>query len=55
MIVTANRCKTFCQILNIIDLLAILPFLAEMSLFLVGIDTEQLRDLKVTFIYSLTY
>ncbi|CAD5215348.1 unnamed protein product [Bursaphelenchus okinawaensis] len=46
MLVSADRCKTFCQLLNIIDLFAILPFMADMALFFVGIDTEQLRDLK---------
>lgn len=46
MLVSANRCRTFCQALNIIDLLAVLPFLAEMSLYLIGIDTEKLKDLK---------
>jgi hypothetical protein len=48
MTVTPNHCRTFCQILNIIDLLAILPFLVEMSLWLIGIDTEQLQDIKVS-------
>uniref|UniRef100_A0A1I7STN9 BTB domain-containing protein n=1 Tax=Bursaphelenchus xylophilus TaxID=6326 RepID=A0A1I7STN9_BURXY len=46
MLVSADRWKTFCQLLNIIDLFAILPFMADMVLFFVGIDTEQLRDLK---------
>lgn len=47
MLVSANRCHTFRQLLNIIDLFAILPFCVEMGMFLAGIDTEQLRDLKV--------
>lgn len=47
MIVSSNRVRTFCKLLNIIDLLAILPFMIEMGLLLFGIDTEQLQDLKV--------
>lgn len=47
MLVSSNRWNTFCQLLNIIDLLAILPFMLEISLWLAGIKTEQLRDLKV--------
>uniref|UniRef100_A0AC35FNJ4 Uncharacterized protein n=1 Tax=Panagrolaimus sp. PS1159 TaxID=55785 RepID=A0AC35FNJ4_9BILA len=50
MIVTPNRCATFRQLLNIIDLLAILPFMIEMGLKIVGIDTEQLQDLKGAFL-----
>jgi hypothetical protein len=46
MLVSPNHCRTFCQILNIIDLLAILPFICEMLMLVAGIDTEQLRDLK---------
>lgn len=46
MLVSPNHCKTFCQVLNIIDLLAILPFICEMGLYLVGINAEQLRELK---------
>lgn len=50
MLVTADRRKTFFQLLNIIDLMAILPFLVEMLLFLLGVSTEQLRDLKGAFL-----
>ncbi|KAH7731418.1 Protein KVS-4 a [Aphelenchoides avenae] len=50
MIVSSNRVRTFCKILNIIDLLAILPFMIEMGLLLFGIDTEQLQDLKGAFL-----
>lgn len=48
MIVSPNRLRTFCRVLNIIDLLAILPFMIEMGLLLFGIDTEQLQDLKAS-------
>uniref|UniRef100_A0AC34GU10 Ion transport domain-containing protein n=1 Tax=Panagrolaimus sp. ES5 TaxID=591445 RepID=A0AC34GU10_9BILA len=50
MLVTPNRWATFRQLLNIIDLLAILPFMIEMGLKIVGIDTEQLQDLKGAFL-----
>ncbi|VDO24144.1 unnamed protein product [Haemonchus placei] len=50
MLVTADRRKTFFQLLNIIDLMAILPFIIEMLLFLFGVSTEQLRDLKGAFL-----
>lgn len=47
MLVSSDRRKTFFQLLNIIDLMAILPFIIEMMLFMMGISTDQLRDLKV--------
>uniref|UniRef100_A0A914XT16 Uncharacterized protein n=1 Tax=Panagrolaimus superbus TaxID=310955 RepID=A0A914XT16_9BILA len=50
MLVTPNRWATFRQLLNIIDLLAILPFMIEMGLKIIGIDTEQLQDLKGAFL-----
>ncbi|CAP35712.2 Protein CBR-KVS-4 [Caenorhabditis briggsae] len=50
MLVSAERSRTFRQLLNIIDLLAILPFLIEMLLLIFGISTEQLRDLKGAFL-----
>ena len=53
MLVSANRWRTFRQALNIIDLLAILPFMIEMSLSIFGVSTEQLQDLKVGFIWLL--
>uniref|UniRef100_A0A1I7TEZ7 BTB domain-containing protein n=1 Tax=Caenorhabditis tropicalis TaxID=1561998 RepID=A0A1I7TEZ7_9PELO len=49
MLVSAERSRTFRQLLNIIDLLAILPFIIEMLLLIFGISTEQLRDLKASF------
>ena len=48
MIVSANRWKTFRQLLNIIDLFAILPFMIVMSLAIMGVSTDQLQDLKVS-------
>lgn len=50
MLVTAERRKTFTQLLNIIDLFAILPFLVEMLLLIFGVSTQQLRDLKGAFL-----
>uniref|UniRef100_A0AC34PWA1 Uncharacterized protein n=1 Tax=Panagrolaimus sp. JU765 TaxID=591449 RepID=A0AC34PWA1_9BILA len=50
MIVSANRWKTFRQLLNIIDLFAILPFMIEMSLAIIGVSTDQLQDLKGAFL-----
>ncbi|VDM57801.1 unnamed protein product [Angiostrongylus costaricensis] len=50
MLVTSNRRKTVFQLLNIIDLMTILPFIFEMMLFLLGFNTNQLRDLKGAFL-----
>ncbi|KAF8359306.1 kvs-4, partial [Pristionchus pacificus] len=50
MIVSPARKKTFFQLLNIIDLMAIVPFFIEISLMIFGIDTESLRDLKGAFL-----
>ncbi|GMS88541.1 hypothetical protein PENTCL1PPCAC_10716, partial [Pristionchus entomophagus] len=50
MIVTPFRKRTFFQLLNIIDLMAIVPFFIEVSLMIFGIDTESLRDLKGAFL-----
>uniref|UniRef100_A0A1I7X2Q0 BTB domain-containing protein n=1 Tax=Heterorhabditis bacteriophora TaxID=37862 RepID=A0A1I7X2Q0_HETBA len=50
MLVSSDRRKTFFQLLNIIDLMAIVPFIIEMTLFLFGVSTEQLRDLKGAFL-----
>ncbi|CAJ0579120.1 unnamed protein product, partial [Mesorhabditis spiculigera] len=50
MLVAADRRKIFFQLLNLIDLFAILPFLIEMMLMIFGISTEQLRDLKGAFL-----
>ncbi|KHJ75218.1 hypothetical protein OESDEN_25166 [Oesophagostomum dentatum] len=50
MLVSSDRCRTFFQLLNIIDLMAILPFIVEMMLVMCGIDTDQLRDLKGAFL-----
>ncbi|KAL6727787.1 hypothetical protein Aduo_009634 [Ancylostoma duodenale] len=50
MLVSSDRRKTFFQLLNIIDLMAILPFIIEMMLFTLGISTDQLRDLKGAFL-----
>uniref|UniRef100_A0A914W3Y6 BTB domain-containing protein n=1 Tax=Plectus sambesii TaxID=2011161 RepID=A0A914W3Y6_9BILA len=46
MLVAANRWKTFTSALNVVDLMAIVPFYIELSLGIVGFDTERLRDLK---------
>ncbi|GMT18846.1 hypothetical protein PFISCL1PPCAC_10143, partial [Pristionchus fissidentatus] len=50
MIVTPARKRTFFQLLNVIDLMAIVPFFIEISLMIFGLDTEQLRDLKGAFL-----
>ncbi|PAV89482.1 hypothetical protein WR25_03407 isoform A [Diploscapter pachys] len=50
MSVSPHRKRTFLQLLNVIDLMAIVPFFVEMFLFLIGINTEQLRDLKGAFL-----
>ncbi|KAK6741833.1 hypothetical protein RB195_009606 [Necator americanus] len=50
MLVSSDRRKTFFQLLNIIDLMAIVPFVIEMMLFMLGVSTEQLRDLKGAFL-----
>ncbi|KAM3724466.1 putative voltage-gated potassium channel [Dirofilaria immitis] len=50
MLISYDRIKTFFQLLNIIDLLAILPFIIEISLRLFGFNTENIRDLKFAFL-----
>lgn len=50
MLVTPHRKKTFFELLNIIDLLSIIPFVIEVLLFVCGISTDQLRDLKGAFL-----
>ncbi|VDM44390.1 unnamed protein product [Toxocara canis] len=50
MLVTYDRRKTFLKLLNLIDLMAILPFLIEIALMFVGINTDDLRDLKGAFL-----
>ena len=47
MIVSYNRKKTFFSLLNVIDLLAILPFLIEIAFIFVGINTDEMQDWKV--------
>ena len=49
MLVSANRIKTFLELLSIVDFLSILPFIVEMCLMLAGINTEKLRNFKVAF------
>ncbi|VDO37534.1 unnamed protein product, partial [Onchocerca flexuosa] len=46
MAVSYDRLKTFFQLLNIIDLLAILPFTIEIALSLFEFNTRNMRDLK---------
>ncbi|VDN01159.1 unnamed protein product [Thelazia callipaeda] len=50
MLVSYDRVKTFLQILNIIDLLAILPFIIEMTVSLIGFNIRNIRDLKGVFL-----
>lgn len=47
MLVSYDRRTTALKLLNMIDLMAILPFLIEIALMLIGINTEELRDIKV--------
>ncbi|CAJ0583483.1 unnamed protein product, partial [Mesorhabditis spiculigera] len=46
IIVTPNRLQFFCGIMNIVDLIAILPFYLEMGLSIFGIDIASLSDIK---------
>ncbi|KAI6201451.1 hypothetical protein M3Y96_00843100 [Aphelenchoides besseyi] len=46
LVVTTQHWKAFRRIMNIIDLLAILPFMLETLLILFGINAEHLRDIK---------
>ncbi|OZC05048.1 hypothetical protein X798_07985 [Onchocerca flexuosa] len=50
MAVSYDRLKTFFQLLNIIDLLAILPFTIEIALSLFEFNTRNMRDLKFAFL-----
>lgn len=52
MLVSYDRMKTFLRLMNIIDLLAILPFIIEAALSLFGFNTKNMRDLKVSFHYK---
>lgn len=47
--VSYDRKKTFLKLLNIIDLLAILPFLIEFAFILVGASTAEMQDWKVYY------
>ncbi|VDD96871.1 unnamed protein product [Enterobius vermicularis] len=48
--VSYDRKKTFLKLLNIIDLLAILPFLIEFAFILVGASTAEMQDWKGAFL-----
>uniref|UniRef100_A0A0M3I4R5 Ion_trans domain-containing protein n=1 Tax=Ascaris lumbricoides TaxID=6252 RepID=A0A0M3I4R5_ASCLU len=50
MLVSYDRRTTALKLLNMIDLMAILPFLIEIALMLIGINTEELRDIKGAFL-----
>ncbi|VDN87701.1 unnamed protein product [Brugia pahangi] len=49
MLISYDRMSTFLRLMNIIDLLAILPFIIEIALSLFGFNTKNMRDLKVIF------
>ncbi|VDM75741.1 unnamed protein product [Strongylus vulgaris] len=42
-----DRRKTLFRLVNIIDLMAILPFIIRIMLFKIGVNSDQLRNLKV--------
>ncbi|CAJ0955391.1 unnamed protein product, partial [Mesorhabditis belari] len=44
--VTPNRCQFFCGLMNIVDMIAILPFYLELGLAIFGIDVASLSDIK---------
>uniref|UniRef100_A0A158R439 BTB domain-containing protein n=1 Tax=Syphacia muris TaxID=451379 RepID=A0A158R439_9BILA len=48
--VSYDRKKTFLKLLNIIDLLAILPFVIEFAFILVGVSTAEMQDWKGAFL-----
>uniref|UniRef100_A0AC35TLY7 BTB domain-containing protein n=1 Tax=Rhabditophanes sp. KR3021 TaxID=114890 RepID=A0AC35TLY7_9BILA len=50
ILVAPQRLHIMLQLLNIIDLLSILPFVVDMGLYFAGINSEQLRDLKAAFL-----
>ncbi|VDM15275.1 unnamed protein product [Wuchereria bancrofti] len=52
MLISYDRMSTFLRLMNIIDLLAILPFIIEIALNLVGFNTKNMRDLKQDFIFK---
>uniref|UniRef100_A0A0N5A9Z2 BTB domain-containing protein n=1 Tax=Syphacia muris TaxID=451379 RepID=A0A0N5A9Z2_9BILA len=45
-VVAPNRLSFFCAVMNIVDLLAIVPFFLEIALSFFGIDVESLSDIK---------
>lgn len=53
--VAPNRINFIFQIVNIVDLIAILPFYLEMFLALCGFDVTSLSDIKGFFFKFLTY
>uniref|UniRef100_A0A0N4ZSL1 BTB domain-containing protein n=1 Tax=Parastrongyloides trichosuri TaxID=131310 RepID=A0A0N4ZSL1_PARTI len=50
VLVAPKKWHVMTQILNIIDLLSILPFVVDTVLWLIGLDSDQLRDLKGAFL-----
>lgn len=44
--VAPNRLQFFCGIMNIVDLVAIIPFFLEIGLSICGIDIESINDIK---------
>ncbi|VDN86640.1 unnamed protein product [Brugia pahangi] len=50
MLISYDRMSTFLRLMNIIDLLAILPFIIEIALSLFGFNTKNMRDLKFAFL-----
>ncbi len=48
--VSPDRLRFLCQLMNIVDLIAILPFFLEMLLALAGFDVARLSDIKGAFL-----
>lgn len=50
ILVAPRKWHVMTRILNIIDLLSILPFVVDTLLWMIGLDSDQLKDLKGAFL-----
>lgn len=53
--VAPNRLQFVRELMNIVDLIAIVPFYLEISLNLCGVDITSLSDIKGSFLFIFFY